>query len=323
VTVSSAPRGARALAIAWLALVAITPSTRARADDEEPQAPVPVDPAAEARQQYNLGAQAYAAHRFVEAATHFEAAAAQRAHAVTLYTAALAWEQGNRPERAADDFARALAVPGLSAQQMASAHERLATLETSLGTLDVTGPEGTRVQLDALTEVAVPARLHALPGEHVLTVRAPSGTITRRDVSIELGTPTHLGLEPEAPPAPPPAPAPLVEAPPPPARAPLELRTTIGVTSIGVGVALGIGGIVLGESALGARDAYDAAPTRAAYDHASSLQTWTNVAFVGAGVFVAGGLVAVLWPHRAPAPSTTAHVALVPSLGGAVLQGGF
>ena len=70
--------------------------------------------------------QAYEAKRFVEAALHFEAAVVQRTHAVALYTAALAWEEANRPERAADDFSRSLDVQGLSPAQAQNARERLA-----------------------------------------------------------------------------------------------------------------------------------------------------------------------------------------------------
>jgi hypothetical protein len=48
---------------------------------------------------------------------------------------------------------------------------------------------------------------------------------------------------------------------------------------------------------LGAKGAYDAAPTRAAYDHAQALSTWTTVAFVAGGVFTAGGVVLLLLPE--------------------------
>ena len=118
--------------------------------------------------------QAYQAKRFVEAALHFEAAVVQRPHAVTIYTAALAWEQASRPDRAADDFSRSLDVQGLSPAQSQNAHERLAILERAMGTLDVTAPEGWRVQLDANTGVLAPAHLHAMPGVHSLAVQAPS-----------------------------------------------------------------------------------------------------------------------------------------------------
>src|SRR5580704_17472642 len=120
---------------ALLLLAALCASSAARADDTSP-APAG-DAAQQARQQYQAGMQAYEAKRFVEAALHFEAAVVQRPHAVALYTAALAWEEANRPERAADDFARALDVPGLSASQAQNAHDRLAALERALGTLEV------------------------------------------------------------------------------------------------------------------------------------------------------------------------------------------
>src|SRR5262249_20219459 len=135
---------ARVRVIALLLLsvgVSVALPGRASADDD----------AAEARQQYNLGTTAYRDKRYVEAALHFEAAAAQRAHAVTLYTAALAWEQANRPDRACDDYGRALDVPGLSAQQASHAQGRVATLEKTLGTVAVSAPEGWRVQLEGLT----------------------------------------------------------------------------------------------------------------------------------------------------------------------------
>ena len=336
-------RSRRALTIA--ALVTTFDVTAAHA--EEPATPpasstasAQVDPAAEARQQYDIGTQAYAAKRFVEAALHFEAAAAQRAHAVTLYTAALAWDQANRPERAADDFGRALDVPGLSPQQTANARERLSTLEKSLGTLEVTGPEGVRVQLDGLTEVATPARLHATPGAHVLVMHAPQKPIVKRDVTLDLAQVTRISLrdEPESAPVSPslaktpeaavtPAPIASQEMP-----ATLDVRRTIGVTLIGVGGAILLSGVVLGLNANGARDAYDAGPTRAAFDHATSLQTWTNVAFVTGGVLAAGGIALVVWPSprghaiggkTAESARLEPVLRVAPSLGGAVVQGAF
>src|SRR5690242_9414755 len=68
---------------------------------------------AEARSQYGLGTQAFQAKKYVEAATHFEAAAAARSSAVALYTAGLAWDLAGKQERAADAYSRALEAPGL------------------------------------------------------------------------------------------------------------------------------------------------------------------------------------------------------------------
>ncbi|HQY61488.1 MAG: hypothetical protein IPF92_00735 [Myxococcales bacterium] len=292
----------RAVACLLLGLALAGPSI-ARA--EEPAE----DTTAEAKARFRQGSEAFGQKRFVEAAMHFEAAAALRPHAVPLFTAALAWDTAGRPERAADAFARALELPGLDAKQTATAKERVEALERTLGVLALTVPAGWKVQLDTLTEVKVtgPARLHAAPGAHVLTLQPPGRPIERRDVSLEAGKATPLTLteadlasskkpevattpKVEAPPPPPPPPPP-----PKPAPEPLPLRT-VGFVAAGAGGALILSGIILGTQANGAGTAYSAGPTREGYDHASGLQTWTTVSFVS-GILLAGaGVTLVLLP---------------------------
>lgn len=264
----------------------------------------PADSAAEARSQYQQGTQAFAQKRYAEAALHFEAAASYRVNAVTLYTAGLAWDLASRAERAADAFSRALDVgTGLDAKQTQTAKDRVAQLERSLGTLTVTGPEGTKVQLDQLSEVTVPARLHASPGVHALSVRMPGRSIERRDVTLEIGRTTPYEVKEEVKPKEEPPPPPKVEPPPAPAlqAAPSSfwtLRRVIGVGVGGVGIAAIGATAILGINANDAKDAYDAGPTRASFDHASSLQTWTNVMLVSSIVLVAGGAALVLIPDK-------------------------
>jgi len=316
-------RSARGLAIAF-ALALAGASGTARADD-----PPAADSAAEARQQYGMGTQAFKEKRYSEAALHFEAAAAFKANAIALYTAALAWDLASRPERAADAYARSLEVSGLDAKQSAIAKERVSVLEKSLGTAVVTAPEGWKVQLDTLTEVLAPARLHAAPGVHTLTVRSPNRGIERRDVTLEAGKATTVELKDEPTPPPKPDPEPEIEKPAPPSTAPTPARmgdpfwTTlrvVGVGVAGVGVAALGAGAILGSSANGAKDAYDAAPTRAAFDHASSLETWTNVALISGALLVAGGVVLVVLPVS-DRPEGRVKVGAVP--GGIVLGGTF
>ena len=312
------------------------------ADDAPPPG---ADPAAVARQRYNAGSQAFQARRFVEAALHFEAASAAVPSAIALFTAALAWEQANTPDRAADDYGRALALPNLPADKATNAKERLAALEAVLGRLDVTAPDGYRVQLDALTEVATPAVLHGTAGVHSLSVRAPDKSIDHRQVTLQIGQATKLDLsqpppdakkEPEKPPAPvvtapPPAPAP----PPPEESTGVKVRRAAGFIALGFGGAALFSGVVLGLQANDARDAYVAHPSQQAYDHASSLQTWTNMVFIGGGVFAVGGAVLVLWPSPRPASAPAkepekeeqsapaARLVIAPTLGGATLRGSF
>jgi hypothetical protein len=296
-------RSARWLAVAFL-FGRLLSSGIGRADEGT------VDSAGEARQQYQDGTKAFSAKRYSEAALHFEAAASFKANAVALYTAALAWDLASRPERAADAYARALEVPGLDTKQTNIAKDRVATLEKTLGTLMVTAPEGYKVQLDNLTEVVTPARLHSSPGAHVLNIRTASKAIERRDVSLDAGRVTNLELKDEPKPAPPRQPTSEAEPardkpvpPPPPESLPARLREPFwtplrvaGIGIAGVGVAALGAGIILGTSAEGAKEAYDAAPSRPGYDHATSLETWTNVAFISGAVLVAGGVALVVIP---------------------------
>jgi hypothetical protein len=299
------------------------PSQVASADEGE---------AAAARNAYNAGTKAFADQRYGEAAIAFETAAAEKPNAIALYTAAFSWDRTNAPERAADDYARALALPGLPPDKVAQAKERLATLESMLGAVAVSGPDGTRVQLDANTERPVPATLHGAAGVHTLMVRSPSGGIERRQVVVERGKTAPLDLA-TAPPAPPtpapnatpaqPPPSEVPAAPPPPPKS--DWKRPVGLTLMGVGGATLLAGVVLGLEAEDAKNAYNAAPVQATYDHASSMQTWTTVAFVAGGVLAAGGVALFLWPSHGQAsePATAAGVQVVPGLGGAAIRGAF
>ncbi len=325
----------RALAPVLLLVASTLVSSPARADDPPApsgvvapaSAPAPQqDVSAEAKEAYRLGAEAFTAKRFVEAALHFESASSQRPHAISLFMAAVSWEKANRPEHAADAYDRTLSIAGLTAEQASQARDRVAALERTLGTVAVVGPEGWRVQLDQLTEVDVPARLHGVPGNHLLVIR-PKGerAVERRDVTLHQGKITRVELTEEGD-----APKTEVAAPPKPE---VVVRTVVveqptwfttrrglGVGALGVGAASALGALVLGTQALGAKDAYDAKRTQAGYDHASALQTWTNVAWVTAGVFIAGGAVLVLWPSP---DKSEKKIVLAPAAGGAVLRGAF
>jgi hypothetical protein len=321
----------RGIALVSLGLV-VAAEVDARADG------VPTaDSAAEARSQYQLGTQAFHQKRYVEAALHFESAAAYRTNAVTLYTAGLAWDLASKLERAADAYARALDVPGLDAKQTATAKERIAVLERTLGTLGVTGPEGWKVQLDAFTEAPLPARVHGAAGAHVLTVRAPGSPLERKDVVLEVGKVAAMELKEEVAKAPPPqeepeappAAAPVVLAPPPPPPPAFwTTRRAIGTGVGGIGVAALGATILLGLSATSAKEAYDAGPTRASFDHASSLQAWTNVSLVAGVVLLAGGVALVVWPDE-PGRERRARAGLAPGAlpgsgrGGGALGGTF
>lgn len=345
--------------VVLVALSSVAPSLRAQVSADEPAAATQGDPAKMARDRYNAGLQAYQSRRFREAALHFEAASAAVTSAIALYTAGTAWELSDQPERAADDFARCLALPNLPQDKANNARDRLAALQTVLGRVEVTAPDGWRVQLDSNTELPTPAVLHGSAGTHTITGRSPDKQIDRRTVTLTIGQAVKVELTPppevkkEPPPSEPvkPPSEPVKPASPSDSSSGSTFRRGLGFGAIGFGGAALVSGIVLGLQANGARDAYNARPSQEGFDHANALATWTTVAFIGGAVFVAGGVALVIWPaskpsgpaheappeknknddvpptspigRRVPSGSPIESLVIAPTLGGAVVRGTF
>jgi len=295
----------RRLATATLFVLASSTSTTARAADGAAVSPTA---AAEARQQYEAGMRALSERHYLEAAIHFEGAGTRAPHGASYYMAAIAWEQGSRPDRAADAYARALQLPGLDEVANERAKDRVRELEKLLGTLSVTGPDGWRVQLDGQLDVPLPARVHGLPGVHSLHMQAPGRPTAKREVSLSASSTTELELTDTDVPVPtgPTAPAPpkivkieVVREVPPPGNT----RRIVGAGVGGLGVATMIGAVVTGVSALGARDAYQSSRTQDAYDHVRALQTTTNVLWITGGALAITGAALYFWPAKS-APKT-------------------
>lgn len=327
-------KSARAL-LAALAIGASVPTitfTKCAAAEEDV-----ADPAAEAKKQFTAGMKAFQASRFVEAALAFEAAHYYKPNAVALYTAALAWKEANQPERAADAFGRALDAQGLNPQQSSMAKESLTALEKTMGTLVVTGPPDAKVQVDALTEATVPARLHATPGTHSLTVRLAGQKPEKRDATFEIGQVKEIDVtpskvEPKIEPkvdTTPKQPDVVVQT-----VTTISVKRAIGFSAIGVGGAAAVSALIVGLQAVSAGNAYDAAPTREGYNHANALATWSTVLWISAGVFVAAGVTLVLIPEKSgtdkekPADDKSksnadARLLVAPTVGGLVLRGAF
>jgi hypothetical protein len=319
----------RAIEQAWgrlpiaLAFAILTLAPFAHAEE-----PAGADRGAEARHRYELGTQAFSQKLYAEAAAHFEAAAALKSNAIALYTAATAWDLAPRSDRAADDYARSLDLPGLDAKQTSMARDRLAALEQTVGTLVVVAPDGWKVGLDTASNLVPPGRLHASPGLHELRVQAPDRPAESRQIMLEAGGVKRVELkdEPKNPVRPEPSePAVQANAPGPPAQtpsAPDEFWSTsraVGVGVLGASLATFGATAVLGISANDARDSYVARPSRPAFDHASSLQTWTNVSLVTGITFLAGGVALLVWPIG----KTTRRVDMRATPGGCIVGGTF
>lgn len=277
-----------------LALLFVVTAPYARADD-----------AAEARRRYNEGKTALEAGRYREAALNFEAAGRLRKHGAAPYAAAMAWDKAEEPARAADNFHRAIELPGLNAKSKKEAQERLDQLEESLGTVVVSGPEELVVQFEGSTEANPPARLHAPPGINTLLV-ARDDKIERRDLKLKAGEVLEVDVtEPIEEPEPEPepvasAPASAEPAPPPPVvkadTDDKQTRKIIGYSAMGAGVLSAGVAVTLGFNTLSARDDFEEQRTQESYDDAKKLRTWTNVAWVGAAVLGGVGAALVFWP---------------------------
>jgi hypothetical protein len=209
------------------------------------------------------------------------------------------------------------------------AQNRLAALEASLGTLDVTSEETVRVQVDKQSEVRPPVRLHATPGVHAVVVRG-EGWLLERRVTFEAGTTKPLSIGPKdrdealgIKPAPV-VTAPPVKAPPPPVppkpvgTGPNGLRVAGWVTG-GVGVALlGTAGVLWYEAGKAHED-YLADPSAELRDRGLTYVTLTNTSLIAGGVLTAVGATLLLWPTASPPTASSAQARVEVTWSGAGL----
>jgi len=287
----------------------------------------PADPNVErARALYAEARRAFQEERYRDAGLGFEAASKLHPHAVALYTAAQAWELAGERPRAADAYARALDLPGLSESQTARARERLTELTPELGVVLITGDPTTRVQLDEQMQMTLPAKLYGVPGAHTLVIVYADGSSDRQAVALERGTSIERSAV-KAAQAEPPRIIPLAE----PRKHGVRLqdeqpRTSpwfgVGLVATGAGVASLGGAMLLGSAAKDAESTYKAAPTRETLEHARSLETSTNVMLAIGAVLTAGGVGILVWQTtRKPAEAARIEVRALPA--GVRVQGRF
>ncbi len=333
----------RLFPVCALTLLLATMATAAHAG---PEALPTADLNTEARTQYKAGTDALTAGRYVEAALHFETATSRTPHAVSWYMAAEAWEHASRPERAADALSRALDVPGMSAELGERVRARLKALEASLCTVVLGGQSSYRASIDGSTPIAPPARVHGLPGVHVVTIIPPDRAASRREVALAAGAEVTISLGDDEDDAKtvrvePKAETRIVEREVP---RPAETRKYVGFGVLGLGLASLGAAAILGANALDAKDAYASSRTADAYDHVRTVQAWSNVALVTGLLLTAGGVALVMWPdgdakkadldkaarrrddgnqRRSYFPGLASRTTVTFGLGGAALQGAF
>jgi tetratricopeptide (TPR) repeat protein len=237
---------------------------------------------------FRAGEAAYGRADFPAAARAFEEAHRRAPHAATLYNAGLAWELAGEAPRAADDYDSALRLGSLDPRQATDANIRLAALEKRLARLAIIAPAGNTVSVAHVEKAEIPVLVHVQPGQYEVTLFRPSGHTDAVPVVGTAGARTEIAFDADLAPLPA-APAVDLQTP---VAAESDRRRTWAFVGAASGCALGGAAIYLGLEALRARDTYNQSghTDHGAYDRATSLRTWTNVLWIGAGVAAVASL---------------------------------
>ncbi len=235
-----------------------------------------------------------------EAARTFYEAHRIAPHADAMYNAGLSWELAKQRGPAATAYETALQLD-LGDKAASDARKRLIRLAALLGRVEVAAPEGSTIRAAPFVVRDGSAVFYFEPGRHRIDVTLPDGDYAVRRVSVVAGDTTVVLVESGGADANPPEGEDEEEAQEPsaPDVSPSAENSyrTLGWASLGVAGALSGAAVVLGMSALSAKDEFEASGNRDgdARERAERLRLWTNLAWGGAAAFaVTGGAVLIL-----------------------------
>jgi hypothetical protein len=278
------------------------------------------DKAAEGLAAFEDGSRLYADRKFAEAASRFEDAYGLACRVSALYNAGRAWQQAGYSARAADAYARALAV-GLPEAHAAAAKSHVEALSREVGSLEVRGPSGATVSVAHAAGRPLPARVYLAPGQHLVTATFADGKTASRTETVAAGQSIAIDVTLPATVADP-VPGPVLTPGPEPAdHTPYFVA---GGVSLGLAAGAGVAAIVLGVNGLATRDEFveGGATSQTLHDEASTLRTATNVCWGVAGALAVTGVVLIVVPF-ATAEAEPAAVSFSVSPRGAALSGAF
>ncbi len=271
-------------------------------DGTQTPAPKNAEEAAQrAKLEFVKGNDAYEKGNYREAAEAFEQAHRLSPHSAVLFNAARAWWKMGESERAADNYAAAIARGELTSEQTLRARSALSNLRKKLGWIIVSGPSDAIVSIGHLHESSLPLTAHLTPGEHVLSVQH-EGQTWEQIVTVQADAPLSVIAKKDRP-------APARSAPPPPEE---PVRTSNsqrnwGWFAVGMGGAFGAGSVVTGALTLRARDRFDqlndgspqnVSAAEAERREAKNLRSVTNVLAFTGGALALTGLTLVLTAPR-------------------------
>ncbi|MDX2055643.1 MAG: hypothetical protein SFV15_24790 [Polyangiaceae bacterium] len=272
-----------------------------------------------AKERFHEAAEAHERGAHAEAARLFEEAYRLAPRAQALFNAAVAWQEANEPERAANNFETALAVGGLEEPNLDQARSRLEVLKRTLGYLLVPEPVGGQLSVGHLERVSIPVRTHLGAGTYLVRIVYPNGATLSKQIKLAAGEAQTLNLPSTSPttnaeasptnaPAPSPQPtshnaqkaAPMAAftAPRPEQPRTDSNRQFWGWFGVGTGAVLAGGAVVLGVKFLQANQAWDDSGNRdkGKESQAHSLRLFTNLAWAGAAASTGTGLLLLSSP---------------------------
>ena len=108
----------------------------------------------------------------------------------------MCWEGAKDRARAANGYAQALKLGGVSEAQGKQARTKLTELQAALGKLELAEPRGTRATVGPIQQTPIPFETFIEPGEHEIRLEGPDGEIVERTVSVAAGQLKVVRLEP-------------------------------------------------------------------------------------------------------------------------------
>ncbi len=272
-----------------------------------------------AAQFFETGAAAAKRGEYRVCAEAFTEAYKRAPHGATLYNAALCWDGAKDRARAANDYAHALELGGLSDAQAKQAKKSLSELRTALGKLEVREPKGARATAGPLDQATIPFETFVEPGDVDLKLEGPDGELVTQTFSVEAGQHKLVKLElPGKEAKEKPRSKPKASGTPDPDSTSADLQRTAGWILVGASVAAAGVGVGYYVSALGYKDKFtdsgneDAGARDTAIDHYSVARAL----WIGAGISAGAGVALVLTaPKRASSARSRGRleVAIVPN----------
>ena len=234
---------------------------------------------------------AFSNHQYEKAARLFEDADLKAPHPSVVYNAAVSWDYGGRPARAADAYKRALQREGLSTVQADDAEKRLEVLGNELGYVHIAKPVGGLATVAHVVRTPIPAHFYLEPGSYDVLVLGAGGVETTERITVLRGQTLRVEVVTVQHP-------PLAAVPPAPPPAPVANRTQelFGWATLGVGILAAGTGAYLGVRGLEERTAFYASnkTNGAARDASAQYRLGANVAWGGAAVLGVTGLTLAL-----------------------------